>query len=255
MEDGFSKTRGEEKKVGPAVERARRGVEAMEVVEETCSKASTGSIKGRMVEAARSRWNKVRAILKGKTIMKDGESLVIEEKQVGTGKCVRKDEEFQGEWEESEIRGTVEVLEEGEDSGETQSCFSGESRRTRAGFEFLEEMGDEGVDLELEEKISTDRKRKRVEDVKVVRRGLLGSVGWEWREKEGREEKRWKRMAGGFERGDDGKLEWKEKEEKIPLPEEFRLGLEERGPQMNHSGWTWNNFGNSKTPVFPGGKD
>jgi hypothetical protein len=64
-----------------------------------------------MVDAARSGWTKVRAILKGKTIMKDGESLVIEERQVGTGKCARKDEEFQGEWEESEIGGTVEVLE------------------------------------------------------------------------------------------------------------------------------------------------
>ncbi len=39
------------------------------------------------------------------------------------------------------------------------------------------------------------------------------------------------------------------------LPEEYRLGLEERGPQMNHSGRTWSNFGNSRTPVFPGGKD
>ncbi len=119
----------------------------------------------------------------------------------------------------------------------------------------MDEMGDEGVDPELEEKISTDRKQKRVEDVKVVRRGLLGTVGWEWREKEGREEKRWKRMSGGFETGVDGKLEWKEREEKIPLPEDFRLGLEERGPQMNHSGRTWNNFGNSRTPIFPGGKD
>jgi hypothetical protein len=56
MEDVNSTARGEEKKTGPAVERARRGVEAMEVVEETNSKASTGSIKDRMVEAARSGW-------------------------------------------------------------------------------------------------------------------------------------------------------------------------------------------------------
>ncbi len=38
MEDVNITTRGEEKKTGPAVERARRGVEAMEVVEETNSK-------------------------------------------------------------------------------------------------------------------------------------------------------------------------------------------------------------------------
>ncbi len=97
-----------------------------------------------------------------------------------------------------------------EDGEETQSNFSGESRRTKVGLDFLDDMGEEGVDHELEEKIAADRKRKRVAEVKVVRRGLLGTAGWEWREKEGREEKRWKRMTGGFERGKDGKLGWKE---------------------------------------------
>jgi hypothetical protein len=127
MEDVNSSTRGVGTKTGPAVEKARRGVESMEVEEETSSKASTGSIRDRMVEAARNGWTKVRAILKGKTVMKDGESLVLGDKQVGIGKEVRRDEEFRGEWEESEIGGTVEVLEESDEGEETKSNFSGES--------------------------------------------------------------------------------------------------------------------------------
>ncbi len=194
--DEHDERRGEEGRAGRG--ESEEGVEAMEVVEEISIRASTRRFKGKMVEAARTGWNKVRMLLQGKTIKKDGERLVIEERQMDHGKGGRRDEEFQGEWDEGEIGGPVEIEEEDEDREETLSQMSGESRRTRAGFEFLEEMGE---DPELEEKISTERKLKRVEDVTVVRKGLTGAVGWEWREKEGREE------SGCLNcRDDDGKV-------------------------------------------------
>jgi hypothetical protein len=54
MEEVNSSARGVGLKTAPAVEKARRGVESMEVEEETSSKASMGSIRDRMMEAART---------------------------------------------------------------------------------------------------------------------------------------------------------------------------------------------------------
>jgi hypothetical protein len=66
MEDNTSRRKSLEQREGPAVESTRRGLEAMEVVEnETSVKASTGRLKGRVIDAARTGWQKVRMMLNG----------------------------------------------------------------------------------------------------------------------------------------------------------------------------------------------
>jgi len=42
-----------------------------------------------------------------------------------------------------------------------------------------------------------------------------------------------------------------EKEERIPLPESYRLGLEGKGVELNHSGKFTNGFGKNNRPLFP----
>ncbi len=81
------------------------------------------------------------------------------------------------------------------DSMEQDSCSveSGESRKTKAGFEFLDEIPEDREDEELEEVRKNDRKRKRASSKDRLVSGMGGTAGWEWREREGREEKRRKR--------------------------------------------------------------
>jgi hypothetical protein len=100
---------------------------------------------------------------------------------------------LEGEWMEDGIGGLIEVEEMDGKDQETNSVCSGESRRTSAGFEFLDEIPEDGKDEELEEVRKTDRKRKRTSSKDRVVIGMGGTKGWEWREREGREEKRWKR--------------------------------------------------------------
>jgi hypothetical protein len=45
------------------------------------------------------------------------------------------------------------------------------------------------------------------------------------------------------------------KTEKIPLPDNYRLGVDGRGQKLNHSGRHRNNFGAGRDPLFPGGKN
>jgi hypothetical protein len=61
------------------------------------------------------------------------------------------------------------------------SRTSGESRRTRYGFDFLEELKADDVDEELEKTRQVDRKRKRTDEKTEVRIGMDGIQGWEWR--------------------------------------------------------------------------
>jgi hypothetical protein len=165
-------------------------------------------------------------------------------------------EEMKGEWlDEGEIgRVEIEVV-DGNNGGETDSVKSNESRQTRMGFDFLDVMTEEGKDEELEKVRKEGRKRKRGEDENRSKEGMLGTLGWEWREKEGREEKRRKREVLGWAVGEGDEKVRVKNWEKVPLPENFRLGLEERGLKMNHSGRPKNNFGTNRAPLFPGGKE
>jgi hypothetical protein len=65
-----------------AVEKTRRGVEAMEVVEEGGStiKASTERFKGKIAAAAREGWLKIRMRLQGKELKREESELIVGEK-------------------------------------------------------------------------------------------------------------------------------------------------------------------------------
>jgi hypothetical protein len=61
---------------------------------------------------------------------------------------------------------------------------------------------------------------------------MYGVPGWQWRENELKDDKRWKRTMVTMKNGEEEVRETG----KIPLLENFPLGLEERGVEMNHSG-------------------
>jgi hypothetical protein len=64
-------------------------------------------------------------------------------------------------------------------------------------------------------------------------------------------EARWKLKTKERVQGEDGKWEDREKEERIPLPENYRLGLEGRGMELNNSSRYGNVFGKNCRPLFP----
>ncbi len=225
---------------GTTVEKTRRGVEMMEMEEDNDSlKAGAIRMKDRLTNAAREGWGKVMSRLRGKEMKREGNVIVVEEKGKkggwNNGKGVS--EEMRGEWVEESGVGKVEMELVVEDSEvDTASVKSNDSRRTRTGFGFLEAMEDEEHDEDLEIVRNSRRKRKRGEVERETPKGLLGVTGWEWREREGRGEKRWKREVTGWTVGEGDERIRVSTWEKVPLPDSFRLGLEERGVRLNHSG-------------------
>jgi hypothetical protein len=248
--------------MGPTVEKTRRGVERMEVEEDlnkTKASVSAGRLKERLTSAAREGWSKVMNRLRGRELKREGGELVVEKRMQSVSDEVGKSllsEEVRGEWMDESEAGTVEVeVVEEEKEADSMSVRSSDSKKIRAGFGFLDKMEDEERDEELDRVRSTGRKRKRGDGETEEKKGLIGTAGWEWREREGTGEKRWKRETTGWTVGEKGEKVSTKTWEKVPLPECFRLGLEERGKRMNHSGRPKNNFGVNKAPLFPGGKD
>jgi hypothetical protein len=242
---------------GVLVERTRRGVESMEVIGEAApARASVERLKDRIVGAAKEGWNKVRMRLQGRRLKREGDAFVVEEKRAGKGEEEKSVEEMMTEMLE-EGEGGIVVMEEEEDRmSDTLSRASDETKKVKTGFDFLEDMKDDTVDEDLERTRRSDRKRKRQEDMTEVRIGMDGTAGWEWREKEGREDKRWRREVSEVtEDGLEGECIREVKTEKIPLPDTYRLGLDGRGKKLNNSGRPKNNFGANKEPLFPGGKN
>jgi hypothetical protein len=87
------------------------------------------------------------------------------------------------------------------------------------------------------------RKRKWGEPEFLVNmRGLLGTRGWEEKEEETKEDRRWKRVVS--EKGT-------RREESMPLPATYRLGLEKRGEELNNSSRNKNGMGTGRKAVFP----
>ena len=134
------------------------------------------------------------------------------------------------------------VEEEGKDEKEGSS-YSG----TTAGYGFLEEIGGEEKDEELEKWNTENRKRKgREENVTMKVKGLKITPGWKERAEASRGDERWKRVV---EKEESGVKE--EKFEKIPLPDSYDLGLDVRGKELNSSVRKNHNFGANKKAVFP----
>jgi len=105
-------------------------------------------------------------------------------------------------------------------------------------FSFLENIEEEGRDEEADRILNEERKRKRGREEMGVSRGLLGTPGWEEREKR----ERWSRVI------EEGGQEWSEK---LELPEEYRLGLEKRGEEINNSSKIRNGMGTNRRALFP----
>jgi hypothetical protein len=181
--------------------------------------------------------------------------LVVEERESGFDEKAKGMEDMMAELLDAGEGGIVEVEELDGEKDDAVSRTSGESRKTKAGFDFLEKLEDDSVDDELERSRWVDKKRKRTEEMTEVRTGTDGIQGWEWREREGREEKRWKREVTEERWGGNDEVTMEVKTEKIPLPDNYRLGLDGRGQKLNHSGRPRNSFGASREPLFRGGRN
>jgi hypothetical protein len=65
------------------VEKTRRRVEAMEVVDGGSIKASSERIRERIATVARDGWARIRSKLQGKGLKREGSSLIVEELSTG----------------------------------------------------------------------------------------------------------------------------------------------------------------------------
>jgi hypothetical protein len=85
----------------------------------------------------------------------------------------------------------------------------------------------------------------------VKLKGLVNTRGWEEREMEVKGEARWVVKTRERRLDEDGKWEDVVVEERIPLPENYRLGLEGKGVDVNNSSRYRNEFGKNNKPLFP----
>ena len=166
---------------------------------------------------------------------------------------VRVSEEGGKRKEEEEAIGLEELVEEGEEvivteeekkavekeKGSTGSVSSGTGT---IGYGFLEDL-DFGEKEEEKDITPKENRKRKMEEVKpkIMFRGLKVSPGWADRAEKSRDDSRWKRRV---EEKVDGKKVGRL--EKIPLPEEFDLGLDRRGIEMNSAARKNNNFGMGK---------
>jgi hypothetical protein len=233
------------------VRTSRWRVERMEVDSDKEQASGSRTLK-LFANKAREGWRKVRQILEGKRLVREKETGKVVVKDVEKGVASNVQEEMQ-EWIDSENGGEVVVEEQIIEEDDKGSVTSDGSKGTVLGFDFLEGMKEDRLDEELEQKRNEGRKRKRDQDENEQKEGgMYGIPGWRWREKEAREDERWKRevVKKAGSRNDSEK-----KKERIPLPENFVLGKDVRGADLNHSGKIRNNFGTNKEALIPGGRD
>jgi hypothetical protein len=242
----------EGKKEATGVATTRRGVERMQVDEEYIKASGSGTFS-KVRSMAKEGWNKVRRFLDGKKLFLEKETGKILVKDGNAEEGGQECTEVTEEWLNSGVdsSGNIEVTMETTGETDTVSIGSRGSQTTTVGYAFLDSMV-EDIEEESAPKVKEGSKRKRDLERRKPKKGLLGVQGWEWRETEVKSEDRWKRETTvpgtGTDDGDRGK-------EKIPLPEHYRLGLDERGRFLNHSGRYKNNFGANKEALFPGDKD
>ncbi len=115
----------------------------------------------------------------------------------------------------------------------------------------MECLGEEERDEEIERKLEGTKKRGREEGGVVKLKGLMNMRGWEERKREVREESRWVVKTRERMRSADGKWEEEVEERRIPLPDNYRLGLEGKGVDLNNSSRYRNEFGRNNRPLFP----
>lgn len=130
------------------------------------------------------------------------------------------------------------------DKTDNLSVSSG-SYKTTIGKSFLDTIDEEKPETELNQKLENTKKRKRGMDEKreLKPTGLKVFAGWNGQSIETRGEERWKRELV-MENGEKRKV-------KIPLPEEFDVGKEIRGPFLNNSSRGKHNHGPGNSAIVP----
>ena len=235
------------------VETTRKGVEKL-AVEEAKEEQASVILKKSMVARAREAWSNIKEMVKGKKVVirsgEDGMEVKNRSERMESGEKVVDMEALGVELED----GTVEVLEVLDES-DRESVVSGSATGSvggASGFEFLDCLEGESCEVDLERKRGEARKRKWNPEPEVKKRGRLNTHGWEERERDGKSEKRWRRDVVEVVCGKEGRGRKVVTEEGLPLPDEFRLGLERKGMELNHSGRARNNFGTNKRALTPG---
>jgi len=244
--------RAVEKNVEQELEETRGAMKEMEVegVRETPGgatgskrskeKASTG---GKVAQGVKEK-EEISELVKGMRVVEGGEQGVL---QVVKGKGMLGEKEVKiSEW-LGEFSGGIVVREEvvsTAESGRSEVCSN-----TSVGsvveeemFSFLENIEEEGRDEEADRILNEERKRKRGREDIGMSRGLLGTAGWEDRERREKGDERWSRVI------EEGEQEWREP---LELPDEYRLGLEKRGEEINNSSKIRNGMGTNRRALFP----
>ena len=217
-------------------------VEASETVGGSGGEAGGGGV----IESMKKKFGELRRRIGERILMRSrvsGDIRIVGEKDKQTeDEEVVSLEEVVGERDvvELEVEEGVEATEmEKEDTGSVSSKGLG------VGYAFLDAIEEDKRDEECERKREANRKRKSEERGRTLKvKGLKVMAGWEERAKESRENPVWFRTV---EREETGKVV-KEKK-KIPLPEEYDLGLDCRGMGLNSSNRKSTYFGNNRKPL------
>ena len=218
--------------------------------QQTGGTRSQASEEGGMLVKIRRAMESIREKLGGRRLFRRKEDgavrIASKESRAEDGEKEVRVEEMIGNDGEEEVELKIEEEENKEQECENKSVGSG---GTAKGFSFLDELEEEDKVDEVEGINRMGRKRKaaemRKESFKI--RGLSNTAGWKDRAKESREDARWHRLT---EKEEGGKIECSR--EKIPLPEDFDLGLCLKGLEVNSSSRRNNNMGTNRKPLIQG---
>ncbi len=222
--------------------------EEMEVEGSQGECSTEGSKEGGKEKGLRAVIRNMVNMVKGKLLVRNREEggMIVKERgeQLDYGEEAVELEDYLQDAEAGGIEIREEIVEKEEakeytmeDEGETSGCLEDNL------YSFLDNIGEGRKDQEAERKRAETKKRKRGDTEFLVNmRGLLGTRGWEEREEKTKEERRWVRNVS-----ENGVV----REEGMPLPEEYRLGLERRGEELNSSARAKNGMGTGRNAIFP----
>ena len=174
---------------------ARRSMERLRVEE-----GEQASVDGRtgLVDRAKATWGKLKGMFMGKKLIMD---------EMGGGRVLAEGREHNEMGREIELEfltgggdeGEIAIVEVNDESDRDSVGSLG--RESIGGVSFLECLGEEEWDEELERKLEGTKKRGREETGVVKVKGLLNTKGWEEKESAVREEARWRVKVKGKEDG------------------------------------------------------
>ena len=218
-----------------------------EEASETVGEENGGAVGGGVLETLRRKISDMSKRIGERLLMRSRVSgeirLVGEKDKKEEGEEVVKLEEVVGVSDVVEL-----VIEEGVEATEVEEEDTGSvsSKGLGSGYAFLDAIEDDKRDEEVEKKKEERRKRKCEDSDRMLRvKGLKVMPGWAERAKESRDNPIWCRRVESEENGSVA-IERK----KIPLPEEYDLGLDSRGLELNSSNRKSNYFGSNRRPLI-----